>query len=67
MTRNKLVSLGEQMIENLYGEARKPDSGSSDPTELSVIAELANLASPYAVRVAATLRLADLVEAGHMS
>ncbi len=28
------------------------------------MAELANLASPYAVRVAATLRLADLIEAG---
>ncbi len=34
------------------------------PVNYSVVAELANLASPYAVRVAATLRLADLIEAG---
>jgi hypothetical protein len=53
------------MIENLYGEVRKPDSGgSTNLSELSIVAELANLASPYAVRVAATLRLADLVEGG---
>jgi O-methyltransferase len=53
------------MIENLYGEARRPDPGdSTNSSELSVVAELANLASPYAVRVAATLRLADLIEAG---
>jgi hypothetical protein len=54
-----------KMIENLYGEARRPDPGdSTNSSELSVVAELANLASPYAVRVAATLRLADLIEAG---
>jgi hypothetical protein len=38
------------MIENLYGES-------------SIVAQLANLAAPYAIRVAATLRLADLIEA----
>jgi hypothetical protein len=53
------------MIENLYGEARKAEAGDlADHSELSIVAELANLASPYAVRVAATLRLADLIEAG---
>ncbi|MGQ0719770.1 MAG: methyltransferase [Pseudonocardiales bacterium] len=52
------------MIENLYGEARGTDSeDSANPSELSVVAQLANLASPYAIRVAATLRLADLIEA----
>ena len=52
------------MIENLYGEARRTDSEDpTDPSELSVVAQLANLASPYAIRVAATLRLADLIEA----
>jgi hypothetical protein len=52
------------MIENLYGEARGTDSEEpGDPSELSVVAQLANLASPYAIRVAATLRLADLIEA----
>lgn len=51
------------MIENLYGEA--PGAAAVDPSnELSVVAQLANLAAPYAVRVAATLRLADLIEAG---
>lgn len=45
------------MIENLYGEALGGNSGNS------VVARLANLASPYAIRVAATLRLADLLEA----
>lgn len=53
------------MIENLYGEARGPDPHASGiPGELSVVAELANLASPYAIRAAATLRLADLIESG---
>lgn len=52
------------MIENLYGEARSADPAVSVlPSELSVVAQLANLASPYAIRVAATLRLADLLEA----
>lgn len=52
------------MIENLYGEARRTDSqDAANPGELSVVAQLANLASPYAIRVAATLRLADLIEA----
>lgn len=37
------------MIENLYGES-------------AMVAQLANLASPYAIRVAATLRLADVVD-----
>lgn len=62
---NHLPKPGGAVIENLYGEARGPDPQASGiPGKLSVVAELANLASPYAIRVAATLRLADLIESG---
>jgi hypothetical protein len=51
------------MIENLYGEAPHPPT-TETPGDLSLVAQQANLGSPYAVRVAATLRLADLIKSG---
>ena len=58
-----MTDKGSPMIENLYGEAPHPPTVET-PDDLSLVAQQANLGSPYAVRVAATLRLADLIHAG---